>query len=550
LPVAAQDRALAPVTRGRRKIVLSTSVAETSLTIDGVDAVVDSGWSRHARFDPRRAMGGLVTTRVSQASAEQRRGRAGRIAPGRCYRLWSAVEHQRLAAHDPPDILTADHVPLALDLVRWGDPDGTSLRWMDAPPTGALRAARGVLRELDLVDEHDRMTPHGRAAAELPLHPRLAHALLRADELGHGRIACDVVALLGERDPGRHLGTVDLHERVRRIDGQAARQSARLARTVGATKETDAVGLVVALAHPERIARRRAATNRYLTAGGTGAELDPHDPLVRSEWIAIADLDLRPGGGDARVLLAAALDREDVDLVAGANITNVDVVQWDRQLGDVRAEGQRRLGSIVLASTPIDNPDSTTALLDGVRAEGLAMLPRWIETESFRERVAFCRRVLGEGWPDLSETTLLDNLEMWLPPWLGGAQRRRDLARVDVGSALRVLVPAQLLSRLDVVAPREIRLPSGRPRNVDYAGDEPTLAVRLQDAFGWDDTPRIADGHVPVVLQLLSPAGRPVQITSDLAGFWRGSYARVRAEMRGRYPKHAWPEDPTASAGA
>jgi ATP-dependent helicase HrpB len=552
LPFAEQQRAIRAAPDGTRKIVLSTSVAETSLTIDGVDAVVDSGWSRRARFDPRRGMGGLVTTRVSQASADQRRGRAGRVAPGRCYRLWTEAEHAQLAAFDPPEILTADHVPLALDLVRWGDADGTGLRWLDAPPVASLHAARVLLRGLGLVDERDRPTELGRRAGELPLHPRLAHAVLRAHELGEGGAAVAVAALLGERDGGAG-GTADLRDRVRRMSGRASQQAARLARTIGIDergRNDDAVGLAVALAYPDRVARRRAGSARYLTTAGIGAELDPHDPLARCEWIAIADLDLRPDGGDARIRLAAEIDDADVTAAVGAPVT-VERVEWDRRARDVRAVREDRLGSIVVVSRPVDDaPGAADALLDGIRAEGLALLPRWSESAGLRARLTFCRRALGDDWPDVDEAALLRDVDVWLAPWFGGARRRADLARVDVTSALRAMVPAPRLAQLDTYAPREVALPNGRTRAVDYSGDHPVVSLRLQDAFGWNDTPRLAGGRVPLVVELLSPAGRPLQITSDLAGFWRGSYAQVRAGMRGRYPKHAWPEDPTSFRAA
>jgi ATP-dependent helicase HrpB len=554
LPPREQDRALAPSSRTRRKVVVSTSVAETSLTIDGIEAVVDSGWSRRARFDPRRGMGGLVTTRVSQAAAEQRRGRAGRLGPGRCYRLWSEAEHLRLDAFDPPEILSTDHVPLALDLVRWGDPDGTTLRWLDEPPSASLRAARDLLRLLGLVDDRDRLTPHGRRASALPLHPRLAHAIVRAGELGHGAAAAAVAAVLDAREPTRGTAATDLHERVRRLPQRVATRARRLAATAGVgSDERDAaaadpatVGLAVALAYPDRVARRRGSGPRYLTTGGSGAALDPHDPLARSEWLAIAELDLRTGHADAVVRSAAALDARDLVTVLGEP-TVVEHVAWDRQRRDVRAEREQRYGAIVVSSRAVEDPvGATDALLDGVRAEGLALLPRWAETTSLRDRVRFLRGTLGDEWPDLGDDALLATVDDWLRPWLAGARRRADLERVDVPAAVRALVPPALAARLDELAPVRVAPPNGRARPIDYGGEQPVVSLRLQDAFGWRDTPVLAGGRVPLTVELLSPAGRPLQRTSDLAGFWRGSYAQVRAEMRGRYPKHAWPEDPTA----
>lgn len=557
LPGEQQDRALAPAAPGRRKFVLATSIAQTSVTIEGVHAVVDAGWARTTRFDPRREMGGLVTVRVSRASADQRRGRAGRTTAGRCYRLWTEVDHARLAPFDEPEILAADLAPLALDLVRWGDPEGRTLRWLDPPSPTRLAAARELLCSLGLVDDRDRLTDHGRQACTLPVHPRLAHAVLRAAQEGHSGAACATAAVLSERDTTRVAATVDLHERVRRIDGRAARQARRLAELVGIDpSEPDAsrddvagIGLTVALAFPERLARRRGSGARYLLAGGTGAQLDPHDPLARSEWIAIAALDLAPTGGDARVLLAAALDAGDVSVAFGDRIVEDETVTWDRQARDVTAETQRRLGAIVLSRRAIDaGADAIDALLDGVRTEGLDLLPQWAASEPWRARARWCHATFGDEWPDLGADALLETVDEWLAPWLAGARRRRDLAGIDVTAALRAIVPPHLLARLDELAPTHVTLPSGRTRPIDYRGEAPSVSLRLQDAFGWHDTPRVLDGRVPVVLHLLSPADRPIQVTSDFAAFWKGSYAQVRAEMRGRYPKHAWPEDPSTAA--
>jgi ATP-dependent helicase HrpB len=568
LSVVEQDRAITPSPPGHRKIVLATSIAETSITIEGIDAVVDAGWTRRAHFDPQRGMSGLVTTSVSRAAADQRQGRAGRSAAGRANRLWSEAEHAQLAAAPEPEIRDADLAPLALDLIRWGDPDGTTLRWVDPPPRPRLAAARALLADLGLIqaaggpDGRPRLSEHGRRAAVLPVHPRLAHALIRATDLGHGSLACDVVAVLSDTS---HERETDLHDRVVRVqrrDGAIAarrrtqadrlRRELRVARAdgAGAAAENDAIGLIVALAYPDRVAQRRGTTARYRLASGAGAELDALDPLVTSPFLAIAELDIRPGGADARVQSAAPLGERELELVAGPRIREQAIVEWDRRTHDVRAETVRHLGAIVLSARPLDDGTARAeALLDGVRSEGLGLLDRLPEADEWRARVAFCRRVFGAPWPDLSDATLLDTIGQWLAPRLVGLRRRSDLARIDPRAALRGLVPGHLIARLDQLAPTQLELPSGRRRPIDYAGEEPVLAARLQEVFGWQATPRVADGRVPVVLQLLSPADRPVQVTKDLDGFWRGSYAQVRAELRGRYPKHDWPADPaTATA--
>ncbi len=562
LSTEAQDRALAPAPPGRRKIVLATNIAETSLTIGGVTAVVDSGWVRRSVLDTRRAMSGLVTVRVSRASADQRRGRAGRVCPGIAYRLWGEHEHALLDAHDPPEITQADLVPLALDLARWGDPEGIGLRWLDAPPPHSLQAAREVLRALGLVDVSGRVTTHGRAVGQLPLHPRFAHAVLRAHERGFGAVACTVAALLSDRDIGDDRRDADLAHRVDmlrtrgggvpgvdRVRHDAQRLRRRLGLDDRAT-EADAfavepIGFILALAYPDRIARRRDVPGRYLLASAVGAAIDAHDNLATSEWLAVAEIELTNDGGDARILLAAPLSRSELDQV----VQPVDevVATWDRRARDVRVQRETRIGAILLKASPIDDPDGARrALVRGVHAEGLTLLPRLAEAAPLRARVAFCRTHLGEDWPDLGDNALLARLDEWLLPELirHDVRRTSGLARVDVVAALGHLVHRKLAARLDALAPTHVSTAKGQRRAIDYSGAHPMVSLRLQDAFGWHDTPRLADGRVPIVVALLSPAGRPVQVTSDLAGFWRGSYAQVRAELRGRYPKHAWPDDP------
>ena len=563
LSTEAQDRALAPAPPGRRKIVLATNIAETSLTIGGVTAVVDSGWVRRSILDTRRAMSGLVTVRVSRASADQRRGRAGRVCPGIAYRLWGEHEHALLDAHDPPEITQADLVPLALDLARWGDPEGIGLRWLDAPPPHSLHAAREVLRALGLVDVSGRVTTHGRAVGQLPLHPRLAHAVLRAHERGLGAVACTVAALLSDRDIGDDRRDADLAHRVDMLRARGGgvpgvdrvrHDAQRLRRRLGLDDragEVDAfaiepIGFVLAMAYPDRIARRRDVSGRYLLASSVGAAIDAHDNLATSEWLAVAEIELTNDGGDARILLAAPLSRRELDQV----VQPVDevVATWDRRTRDVRVQRETRIGAIVLKASPIDDADGARrALVRGVLAEGLTLLPRLADAAPLRARVAFCRTHLGEDWPDLGDDALLARLDEWLLPELIRHDVRRSsrLSRIDVVAALGHLVPWKLATRLDQLAPTHVSTAKGQRRTIDYSGANPLVSLRLQDAFGWHDTPRLAGGRVPIVVALLSPAGRPVQVTSDLAGFWRGSYAQVRAELRGRYPKHAWPDDPT-----
>jgi ATP-dependent helicase HrpB len=572
LPSGEQDKALAPATPGRRKVVLATSIAETSLTIDGVTAVVDAGFARVPRFDPVRAMSGLATVRVSRAAADQRRGRAGRTAAGDCYRLWSEAEHALLNEQAEPELRNTDLVPLALDLVRWGDADGATLRWLDPPAPDGLRQARALLHDLGLITAAAQLTDHGRACLELPVHPRLAHCIRRADELGFGNLACDVVALLGARDllGGRRGRAIDLQSRLDALHGrsrggeraapeavaavraeaQRLRRVARVAPDRDSATDPGALGMVLALAYPDRIARLRSgAPGRFLLANGVGASCNDVDPLARTEWIVVAELDRPPGTAEARIALAAPLDERDLDAVTGDVVAMVDMGEWDARRHDVLVARERRLGAIVLARSPLDDADATiAALIAGLRVEGLGLLPRFEATAALRARVSWCRRTLGESWPDLSEPTLLETVETWLAPHLRGVRNAGGLAKVDVYHALRALLPWPLPQQLDELAPAHLTLPSGQEASIDYGGEQPLASVKMQEVFGLLDNPRVLGGRVPVALALLSPARRPLQVTSDLAGFWKGSYRQVRSEMRGRYPKHDWPENPATAA--
>ncbi|MFJ6197753.1 ATP-dependent helicase HrpB [Micromonospora sp. NPDC092111] len=570
LPATAQDAALRPA--GRRRVVLATSVAESSLTVPGVRVVVDAGLSRVARTDLSRGLGALVTVPVSRAAATQRAGRAGREAPGVVYRCWSEATHARLAAQPEPEIATADLTGFALDLAAWGSPDGVGLALPDPPPGAALAVARETLATLGAVDVDGRITARGRAIAGTGAHPRLGRALLDgAARVGPDR-AAELVALLAEDGlTGRHD---DLTAGWRRLRAGAdptatARWRAEVRRLRAALPEDGppgrrndgdprpdrlpddlAAGLLVGLAYPERLARvRRAGGTSYLMAGGTGAELAAGSALAGADWLAVAVADRSPGAPTARVRLAAPVDEATAREAGGPLLTEAREVGWVD--GDVLAREVVRLGAVELVSRPLARPAPELlagALAEGLRQTGLDLLTWTPAARSLRERLAFCRRALGEDWPDVTDAGLLAAADRWLGPELAAARRRADLARIDVTGALRRLLPWPQAGRLDELAPERIEVPSGSRVRVDYADPAaPVLAVKLQETFGWQDAPRLADGRVPVLLHLLSPAGRPVAVTADLASFWRGGYPQVRGELRGRYPRHPWPEDPTTA---
>lgn len=576
MPLDAQDRAIGPSPDGRRKVVLATAIAETSLTIEGVRVVIDSGLSRVPRFDARSGMTRLATTRVSRASADQRRGRAGRLGPGSCYRLWAEGDDAQLLAQRTPEILEADLASLALELAAAGIDDLRVLQWLDAPPEGALRQARGLLRELDALDAHGRITPHGRHIAALGAHPRLAHLVARGHELGHGALACDVAALLGERDLFDRIaaeGDADLADRVRalrdsafarahradRARVQRVRQEAdALRRGLGAPRDDtrrdaprdDAVGLLVALAYPERIARQRAGEpGRYLLRNGRGATFAVPQPLGAAEWLAIADVDGDPR--ESRIWMAAAIDAADVMAHFASHASEELVRHWDAAKRALRLTRVSRLGAIPLREHRVSAPsadEAAASLLEVVRGEGLAVL-KWDERAlRLRERLAFAHRCDVE-FSEVTDEGLRDALDAWLLPALQALGTLNALARLDVADALLARLTWKLRERLDALAPTHCVVPSGSRLPISYAdAAAPALAVRLQELFGLADTPRVGGGRVPLTLQLLSPAHRPVQVTRDLAGFWARSYFDVRKDLRGRYPKHYWPENPLEAA--
>ncbi|RPI15321.1 MAG: ATP-dependent helicase HrpB [Lysobacterales bacterium] len=584
LPAGAQDAVLAPDPAGRRKIVVATNLAETSLTIDGVRVVVDAGLERRNRFDPTSGMSRLETVRISRASADQRRGRAGRTATGVCHRLWSESAHAALLPQAPPEILEADLAPLALELACWGTTDATTLTWLDPPPAATLAQARDLLLRLEALGPDDRVTPLGRDMAAIGLHPRLAHMVLRAGGLGYSRLACELAALLSERDPVRASGggapdpdlrlrldalhgqspgpalTADRGalQRIDRLRQQVEQQVRRVARGDGqrgvspgaagggSLDESEAVGLLLAFAYPDRIGRRRAGeSGRYALSGGRGAAFAGPAAIARSEFIVVAALDA--GDREARIQLAAPLDPALLEQHFGAHVETVDVVEWDPRSESVAARRLRRLGQLVLADEALrgPNPRAFEALLEGLRALGLRVLPWTRDLEQWRDRVAFARASdPGGAWPDVSDEALLADAARWLGPYLEGVTRREHFARVDLRAALHGLLDWAMQQKLDRHAPTHLAVPSGSRIAIDYSGGTPRLAVRLQEVFGLGESPRVAGGRVSVTLELLSPARRPVQVTQDLASFWARGYHEVRRELKGRYPRHYWPDDP------
>lgn len=570
-----QERALEPAPEGKRKIVLATSIAETSLTIEGIEAVVDSGLMRVPRFDPTTAMTRLETVRVTRAAAQQRAGRAGRLGPGVCYRLWSESQHAGLLAQREPEIMEADLAPLVLELGQWGVVDTNQLRWIDPPPRAPLEQARDLLLRLSALDPQGRITAAGKQMSTLPLHPRLAHMLLRAKELGCAALACWLAAVISERDPLRSaadrygcditarigvlLGRNDpvisqsLRSRLQQVAGQLAR---RLGITLQQHVDMEKAGQLLAYAYPDRVAQQRDAAGRFLLSNGRGAALDLADPLSKAEFLVVCQL----GGksGDGRVYLAAALRREELESALASDIETTDEIAWDEARQSVVARRLRRLGALVLESKVLpDIPESkrTGLLLAMAQKRGLEGLP-W--DESSRQWLARVRLVgklcadpdprwgvPAQTWPDFSDGALVAQMSDWLEPFLSQVRSLTDLDKIGLVSMLQSRLNWEQQQLLQHLAPERIEVPSGSWLRIDYcAGDVPVLAARLQELFGARETPSIGDGKIPLLIHLLSPAGRPVQITRDLPGFWRGSYEAVRKDMKGRYPKHNWPENP------
>lgn len=578
LPRDSQDAALAPPPAGRRKIVLATSIAETSLTIDGIAVVVDSGLRRSPRFDPVSGMTRLLTLPVSRASADQRRGRAGRLGPGICYRLWREAAQAALAPANRPEIVDCDLTGLALELAAWGVENPAALNWLDPPPAAAFSQARRLLADLSALDEDGKITAHGRRMAGLPLHPRLAHMILAARQGGMADTACTIAALLSERDPLHFSG----HERDAdlklRLDALQDFKSGQPFNFPGCSVEMSALrrilkvsrvlqrrlglfdsphasiepGHLLAWAYPDRIAQARPESpGRFLLANGRGAFLDPAEPLSAEAYLVAAHLDGERR--EARIFMAAAIDRQRLLEQCARSLQWREAVSWDPRRQVVAAVRKLMLGALTLETESLKNPSPqavTTAMIDGIRQSGIAILP-WTRTlRTWQARVELLARIEADGgpWPDLSDAALTDTLEEWLSPYLSGIIRLKDLTSQDFANAVHDLLAWRQQRQVDTLAPTHIAVPSGSRLPIDYSGSIPILAVRIQEMFGATTTPAIAHGRMPLLLHLLSPAGRPAQITRDLAGFWQNSYPEVKKELKGRYPKHVWPDDPLAAA--
>lgn len=572
-----QDAAMKADVAGRRRVILATNLAETSLTLPGIRIVIDSGLVRRAVFDPVTGMSRLETRRISRASAEQRAGRAGRTAEGVCIRLWSEGAHRSLAAQTPAEILEADLAPLALDLALWGSGDPATLIWLDPPPNAMLASARDLLRQLGALDASGRITAQGRALAEWPVHPRLAHLLNEAQRRGMGRLGCTIAALLTERDilrsgfdrPGAtRLRETDVTHRLAAFEGEPingivdraalmrARRSAqrfeqRMTRQPSSPTALELdVGGLLACAYPDRVGRLRAGGGgRYQLANGRGASLPPGDALLRSEFVVALDLDDRDR--EARILLAAALDRSMLDRALGAQIQREREVGWSSAEDAIVARDRTRLGAVILEEHSVNEltPELAIAgVIAGVRELGLECLPWSDELRAWRARVALAVKIGLPGtptWPEFTDAALVESCDEWLAPWVNGVTRKTQFARIPLRDALAFRLGTERCRQLDEWLPTHITVPTGSRIRVDYLDAlAPCAAMRMQEVFGLAATPRIALGRLPVTFKLLSPAQRPLQVTADLASFWANAYADVRKDMRGRYPRHYWPEDP------
>jgi len=556
LDAAVQDRAIAPAPRGGRKVVLATSIAETSLTIEGVRIVVDSGMARVPRYEPDIGLTRLETVRASRAAVDQRRGRAGRTEPGICYRLWDEPQTAALAAYTQPEILSADLSSLVLDLAQWGVADPATLAFLDSPPASALKEAKNLLTELGALDGDGRITAEGKSLRALALPPRLARMIVDSHRLGAGQEAAEIAAVLTERGLGGD--SVDLDARLdqfRRDRSQRAssarslaqRWALQVASTEGPAKEdtSPSTGVMLGLAFPDRVARNRG-NGSFVLAAGRGAAVEQTSALARAPYIAVAELTGTAASG--RILLAAPITQGEIELRFADQIESADEIVFDRSALALRARRRKTLHVITLSEAPLAlSPSAETAriLADGLIAVGLDRLPWSKASKQWRDRVMFLRKAEGESWPDLSDDALIARRDDWLVPALYDKLALKDVCAGDLSEALSALLPWELRARLEREAPTHFEAPTGTRLAIDYEAEQgPTIAVRLQELFGLNTHPSIAKGAVPLVLELLSPAHRPVQVTRDLPGFWRGSYAAVRSDLRGRYPRHPWPQDP------
>ncbi len=556
-----QRSALNPAPYGKRKIILSTNIAETSLTIEGVRVVIDSGLSRSAIFDARRGMSGLVTVPVSQASADQRKGRAGRQQPGVCYRLWMESRQVNLAKYSPPEIVAADLAPLAMELARWGDGDGRTLKFLDRPPSSHLAQARELLRYLGALDKNGILTGHGKMMSAIPVHPRFAHMLIKGNERMLGELACDVAALLDERDilRGKNDADIDLYSRYAAMnegkvsDGYSLQrmreQSKRLMQFMGLKKRTvkaqyESLGLLLALAYPERVAKRKSG-ERYQLAGNMAASLPKGSMLSKEEYLAVGEVD--GAGSDIKIFLAESISKKDIlELFADQIETKKEIV-WDEKDESVVARSVTTFGSLEIAEK-IFLPgivETKKIMLSAIQRYGCSALPWNSESLLLRTRSEWLRRnSIVSNWIDLSDEHLTLTLENWLAPFLDGIYRRSQLAKLNMNDIVRSMFSYGQLQELDRLAPAHLTVPTGSSIPIDYSTDQPVLAVRLQEMFGETKTPTVGGGRVKVLLHLLSPARRPIAVTQDLPSFWKNAYVEVRKDMRGQYPKHFWPENP------
>jgi ATP-dependent helicase HrpB len=561
LPFNKQRAAILPDKEGRRKIILATSIAETSLTIEGVKIVVDTGFGRTQKWDPKSGLSRLETIRISKDSADQRAGRAGRLGPGICYRMWSKITDGRLQAHRTPEIAEADLGSLALDLAHWGILNPSQLTWVTEPPKGAMLSAKETLHELGAL-KNGKITEHGKRMHQLPCHPRIAHMLLKAEEDDQVGLAADIAALIEERDPlGKEAG-VDINERLEvlrklrrehRLGGKwdriekVASSYRRLFTTEIENDPVDpfASGLLLTYAYPDRIASARLGNNaQFQLANGRIAMIGHKDDLAHEPWLAVAHLDARDGLG--KIFLASPLNPRDL----AERVEEREVIKWDSEDGGLSATLDLRIGNIILKSTPLPDPDPTLkaqAICDAVRKQGDSLL-NWDEkVEQWQNRILCLKKWRpADGWPDVSKETLLATVEDWLPPYLTEVKNPKDLKRINLQEVLNFHLPFDLQNELNRLAPHSLAVPSGSTIQLLYrsGGEAPILAARLQELFGMAETPKVNDGTVAVLIHLLSPGYKPVQVTSDLRNFWNETYFEVRKELKRRYPKHSWPDDP------